>query len=261
MARMLPELCQGSNSMQKPRILLIEDTDSVREVLTRQLEALGMAVTALADGDMVKRELDKTRYDLVMADLHLPNCSGFDIARFAHAKKCKVVLVSGDSKVTAREDLLTSQFDQILTKPVNMDILKDMLVQHSLLEGTGNAAKIEVAADKFDESGSINITSLEEQMGELDDLALQMLKRFPTMMKPLVMDIEACAKSGDLKKLVETAHSLKGAARSAGADHLGLLLERIQEAATNGQINTPEVTEMNAEFDRVQNAIQKLCAA
>lgn len=258
---MLPELCQGSNCMQKPRILLIEDTDSVREVLTRQLEALGMAVTALADGDLVKRELDQNPYDLVMADLHLPNCSGFDIARFAHAKKCKVVLVSGDSKVTSREDLLTAQFDQILTKPVNMDILKNMLVQHSLLKGEEIAAKKEAPADKFDESGCINITSLEEQMGELDDLALQMLKRFPTMMKPLVLDIENHVKSGDMEKLVETAHSLKGAARSAGADRLGLILERIQDAATNGQISTPEVTEMNTEFERVQNAIQKLCAA
>ena len=69
--------------MRQAQILLIEDTDSVREVITRQLEALGAIVTALADGDTVKRELDAKDYDLVIADIELAQGNGLDVIRYA----------------------------------------------------------------------------------------------------------------------------------------------------------------------------------
>lgn len=245
--------------MHKSRILLIEDTDSVREVLARQLEALGVSVTALADGDNVKRELDKTRYDLVIADLHLPNISGFDIARFANAKNCKVILLSGDTLAAGRDDFLTAQFDQILTKPVNLQTLKDMLLQHGLI----SADETIVANTNYDMDGkgqsAINLKALSEQMGQLDDVALQMLAKFPAMMRPLVQRISDPQMHNDLKQLVDLTHSLKGAARSAGALILGDLCEKIQELSNNKIYDKIQIEILIAEFARVEIEINDLC--
>jgi len=245
--------------MQKSQILLIEDTETVRDVLTRQLEALGMAVTALDDGDHVKRELDKTKYDLVIADLHLPNCSGFDIARFANAKNCKVILLSGDTNVALREDLLTAQFDQILTKPVSLQNLKDMLVKHHLLDAETDEGRHLTTDSIYDESGALNLTLLEEQMGQLDSVALQMLARFPVMMRPLVQQIMDCASLNKPKIMFEVAHSLKGAAQSAGAVHLGYIANMIQESAANQMIDPDQIKALELEFEKVEKAIHALC--
>lgn len=242
--------------MHHPRILLVEDTDSVREVLSRQLEVLGGIVTALPDGDHVKRELDQTRYDLVIADLHLPNCSGFDIARFAHAKRCKVVLLSGDTIAASRDDLLTAQFDRILTKPVTLQTLKDLLIEQGLIEKISVHSKNNQLADP---NAAINMQALQEQMGLLDEVAFKMLARFPVMMRPLADHMADAAKHRDMKQLVETAHSLKGAAYSAGALTLGEMAKRTQQLAEDNMIEQPLIEALLAEFARVETEINDMC--
>ena len=244
--------------MQNPRILLIEDTDSVREVLSRQLEILGASVTALADGDMVKRELDKISYDLVIADLHLPNCSGFDIARFAKAKNCKIILLSGDAQAAGRDDFLTAQFDQVLLKPVTLQNLKNMLLKHGLISND-DPIIANTNFDRTDLKSAINLRVLEEQMGNLDSVAIQMLARFPEMMRPLVQKISDPAVMHDKEALKYIAHSLKSAARSAGALLLGDMVERVQEQATKNVYDQKQIDALCAEFSRVEMELHDLC--
>lgn len=245
--------------MKKAHILLIEDTDSVREVLTRQLEVLGVKVTALSDGDGVKRELENTAFDLVIADLHLPNCSGIDIARFAKAKDCKIILMSGDNDVETRPDLINGQFEQILSKPVTMEKLKKTLNTHNIDIVQNKVSEIYYSPTEYDETGSIHLLSLQEQMGELDEAAVSMLSRFPDMMRPLVTELENALCLHDMKRVSEIAHSLKGAAKSAGAHILVKICEDIQNAADINQLNETKTDELQIEFVRVDDALQKLC--
>lgn len=240
---------------------MIEDTDSVREVLTRQLEILGVDVTSLADGDRVKRELDKTHFDLVIADLHLPDCSGVDIARFAKAKDCRIILLSGDTNVETRADLINAQFDQILAKPVTLDKLQNILIDYRLISSLNKVVDLSASQSEYDETGAIHLVSLEEQMGELDDVALQMLSRFPHMMKPLVAQIGNAFLNHDMKQVAEISHSLKGAAQSAGAHCLSKVCDNIQNAAQNNQPDEIKIDELEIEFTRVGKALHKLCQA
>ena len=242
--------------MPKGQILFIEDNDSVREVVTRQLEALGMIVTALPDGDRVKQELSKTVYDLVIADLHLPDCSGFDIARFANAKNCKIILLSGDAHAATRGDSLTAQFDEIWMKPVTLQNLKQLLERHHLVTEEPKDAANSNSLSLEDISGAIDIRVLEEQMGYLDDAALDMLGRFPNMMRPLVQQIQQSRNAADI---FEIAHSLKGAARSAGAMRLGSVAELIQNEAGSGTIEPTSLQSLFDEFQKAETAIEMLC--
>lgn len=247
--------------MKKSHILLIEDTDSVREVLTRQLEVLGTEVTALADGDGVKRELDKTHFDLVIADLHLPDCSGVDIARFAKAKNCRIILLSGDSNVENRPDLKHSQFDQILSKPITLEKLQSLLLTYDLVTATDRNFTDMSSHSEFDETGSIHLVSLEEQMGELDDVALHMLSRFPDMMRPLAEDLAQAIMNYDTRRVSELAHSLKGAARSAGAHMLAKICEDIQNIAEANHVDGIDIDKLKNEFITVEKALQRLCSS
>lgn len=247
--------------MKKSRILLVEDTDSVREVLTRQLEALGVSVTALADGDGVKRELEDTQFDLVIADLHLPNCSGVDIARFAKAKNCKIILMSGDNNVETRPDLINGQFEQILSKPVTMEKWQEILLTYGLMSDADKIYNSSIGQKEYDETGSIHLVSLQEQMGELDESAIAMLLRFPDMMRPLVTDLENALSLHDMRRVGEISHSLKGAAKSAGAHALARICEDIQNAANANRLNDIHTDELQIEFVKVDDALQKLCKA
>lgn len=248
--------------MKQVKILLVEDTDSVREVLTRQLEALGASVTALADGERVKSVLnaDPTKpYDLVIADLQLPDCSGVDIARFAHAKRCKVVLLTGEGGLGTRFDIKSAGFDEVLSKPISLDELQQVLSRFGLLGGVSSVSATG-QPHLIDETGVLDMVSLHEQMGELDGAALNMLSRFPDMMRPLFQRLVEAAINQNFLDVSDIAHSLKSAARSAGAMELGALCEKMQRDADRKNIFPSDITELQSQFASVEFALQRLCA-
>ena len=243
---------------KQARILLVEDTDSVREVLTRQLEALGVSVTALADGDRVKSVLNTAPYDLVIADLKLPDCSGVDIARFAHAKNCKVVLLTGEGGIGSRLDIKSAGFDEVLSKPISLDQLQQLLLNFSLLKDSVSHV---VAEDgMIDTTGVLDMQALREQMGKLDTAALSMLSRFPDMMRPLFQNLVNFANAQNFSDTSDAAHSLKSAARSAGAMELGDLCEKIQYNSDRKKIVPVDISELQSQFASVEFAIKRLCA-
>jgi len=243
--------------MKHARILLIEDTDSVREVLTRQLQVLGVEVTALPDGSQVKSMLSKMSFDLVIADLQLPDCSGVDVARFARAQHCRVILLSGEGGLGSRLDVASAGFEDVLTKPISLQQLQQILEKYELVGKTGQVGLS--GASEMDVTGVIDLNMLREQMGDLDAAALNMLARFPDMMRPLVRQLGDLSRDENLSGLFEVAHSLKGAARSAGAIHLGDLCDQIQIVAKSGRVDNSGCDELQTEFLRVEDAIKKLC--
>lgn len=244
--------------MKQVKILLVEDTDSVRQVLARQLEILGATVTALADGDRVKSVLNSDHYDLVIADLKLPDCSGVDIARFAHAKKCKIILLSGEGGLGSRLDVKSAGFDAVISKPISLEQLQQVLVDFGLLNNTN---PIEIHEDGLvDTTGVLDMGALREQMGDLDSSALGMLSRFPDMMRPLYQKLLDSVSSDNYPDISDVAHSLKSAARSAGAMEFGELCERIQHDAERKKIVSADISELQCQFASVEFAIKRLCA-
>jgi CheY-like chemotaxis protein/HPt (histidine-containing phosphotransfer) domain-containing protein len=248
----------GVFRVKQAQILLIEDTDAVREVLTRQLEALGVAVRALPDGSRAKEFLSATDFDLVIADLQLPDCSGVDIARFSRARNVPVILLSGESGLTDRPEVAFAGFEDILTKPLSLYQLQNILLRYGLIDKS--AAVVASSDYEMDETGVLDVAVIREQMGELDEVALQMISRFPDMMRPLLQKIIKAENSGDVSTLAEAAHSLKGAARSAGAMNLGLFCEQVQDLAQNGTADSDSIKKIEDEFLKVESAIKKLRA-
>lgn len=63
----------------KPRILVIDDSATVRNVLTKQLEVFGAKVTLAEDGEKGWLEAIRTKYDLIIADIDMPKLNGIDL--------------------------------------------------------------------------------------------------------------------------------------------------------------------------------------
>jgi CheY-like chemotaxis protein len=79
------------------RILVIEDDQSVRDVLQSLLEGLGHDVRSAADGALGLEELARADYDVVISDMIMPNLDGILTCseirdRFPHVR---VIAMSG----------------------------------------------------------------------------------------------------------------------------------------------------------------------
>jgi len=90
-----------SRHFLKGRVLLVDDEDSVRDVLVRILEWWGLDVTAADSGAAAYEvfEADPQRFDVVITDQTMPQMSGASLARkiLAVRPKLPVILCSGYS--------------------------------------------------------------------------------------------------------------------------------------------------------------------
>lgn len=102
------------------RVLLVEDEDMVRKVVSRMLVARGFEVHAAASGAEAKALFNAPgleAFDLLVTDLVMPDGGGMSVARELTARmpNLKVLLVSGYSPSSA--DGLGTERYRFLTKP------------------------------------------------------------------------------------------------------------------------------------------------
>jgi len=104
-------------------VLLVEDSLTQAEVMTRYLKEEGLAVVSVTSGEEAQVKLKSQRPDLVIADVILPGQSGFELCHNlktnSNTKRIPVVICS--SKNTAADQLWGSMLgaDAYIPKPIN----------------------------------------------------------------------------------------------------------------------------------------------
>lgn len=66
-------------------ILIVDDSDSIREVVSFTLESAGHQVMKAVDGQDALKFLNGTNIDLIITDLHMPNMDGIELIRAVRA--------------------------------------------------------------------------------------------------------------------------------------------------------------------------------
>ena len=102
------------------QVLLVEDDEPTRELLTRVLAADGWAVTAANNGVEALVQLEKMTPDLVLLDLMMPRMDGFEFLTHFRAKEryqaIPVVVVTAKELTADDEQRLNESVTEILAK-------------------------------------------------------------------------------------------------------------------------------------------------
>jgi PAS domain S-box-containing protein len=110
------------------RVLLVEDHDDTRLVLTKLLTSYGCKVTAAASVKEAVAAAEHDTFDLLLSDIGLPDGSGMDVMKHMAARSnIRGIALSGFGQ---DEDLRRSReagFATHLTKPVNFQTLRDVI--------------------------------------------------------------------------------------------------------------------------------------
>ncbi|HXJ93025.1 MAG TPA: sigma-54 dependent transcriptional regulator [Terriglobia bacterium] len=124
--------------MTKNRILIVDDDSSLRRVLEVQLEQEGYAAVSAGSAQQALSMLQVQGYDLVVADLKMPECSGISLLRQIRSQYPEtviIILTAFGTVETAVEAMKAGAYDY-LTKPVHPDELSLVVrraLEHSLL--------------------------------------------------------------------------------------------------------------------------------
>lgn len=115
-----PRDVEGTASVDRPRVLVVDDSVTTRSLVKSVLEAAGYRVMAAADGAEAWRMLQEHGADLVVADVEMPRMTGFEltdaIRRSRRFAELPVVLVTGLEKDEDRRRGLEAGADAYLGK-------------------------------------------------------------------------------------------------------------------------------------------------
>jgi two-component system phosphate regulon response regulator PhoB len=104
--------------VEQHRVLVVDDDEQVRTLVSWQLEAEGFTVTGAADGAVALSAVEADPPDLVVLDLSLPAVDGLDVlTRLRRSSAIPVIVVTGRGGETDRIVGLDLGADDYLVKP------------------------------------------------------------------------------------------------------------------------------------------------
>ncbi len=121
----------------KTRLLFVDDDDTFRLVLHRELVGLTYDVTSVADAETALDHLQHNRIDIALVDLRLPGMDGLEFLRTIKERdpNLPVILLTGHGSFPdAVEAMRAGAFD-FLTKPASLDEL-DIALRRAAEHGT-----------------------------------------------------------------------------------------------------------------------------
>jgi excisionase family DNA binding protein len=104
---------------ERPRILVVDDEATIRDLLAKTLALAEYDVDTAADGRSACERLRMYQYDLLIADLKMPGMDGLAVIREAKRLKADipVIIITGYSTESAAIDAVNLGVAGYLTKP------------------------------------------------------------------------------------------------------------------------------------------------
>ena len=124
-------------------ILLVEDKESLRQMLRLTLEKAGYSVDEACDGAEARRKLNDARYNLVVTDLKMPRADGLEVLRAAKNADANtaVILLTAYGTIDEAVQAVKEGAYEFLQKPVDSRHLL-LLVQRAIEEARLRAENI-----------------------------------------------------------------------------------------------------------------------
>ncbi|MDP2960572.1 MAG: sigma-54 dependent transcriptional regulator, partial [candidate division Zixibacteria bacterium] len=116
-----------------PSILVIDDKESMRQMLAKTLESEGFEVDTARDGEGGLDKAKEKRFDLILTDLKLPKMDGLEVLssiKDLDPEVAVIVMTAYGTIETAVQAIKQGAFD-FLTKPFDVDHLH-VLIQRAL---------------------------------------------------------------------------------------------------------------------------------
>jgi two-component system cell cycle response regulator DivK len=113
------------------RILLVEDNEMNRDMLSRRLQRKGFLVEMAVDGQLGLEAAQRELPDLVLLDMDLPVVDGWEVARRLKAdertRAVPIIALTAHAMVGDRDRALDAGCDDYDTKPVEFTRLLDKI--------------------------------------------------------------------------------------------------------------------------------------
>lgn len=162
-------------------VLVVDDMEANRAVITRRLERLAYQVMSVESGAIALDAINVSMPDIVLLDYMMPQMNGIEVLRELRANRrtrdLPVIMVTARAEASATVEALEAGADDYVTKPIDFDVLRARI--ETQLVKRRNVANIRRSNEALDEKvaiRSITLANLESELKE-EILRRQQLER------------------------------------------------------------------------------------
>lgn len=124
------------------KVLIVDDQESVREVLAECLELGGYELCLASNGDEGLRQLSEHRPDLVITDMRMPGMDGYEFCRLIrNVSSVPIIMLTGLAEAAPDAPSL-NLVDAFIAKPVK---IHELLAQVAALLSDGRTVGEDVS--------------------------------------------------------------------------------------------------------------------
>ena len=174
------------------KVLLVDDEEAIREMMTATLEHKGFEVVTAANVNEALKLITTEAFDVLITDLHMPNPSdGFAvITAMRHIQpNALTLLVSGYPDVKSAMDAILLEADEIIVKPFEPKQIADLVRDKLITRKIAAPAPKERVAEIFQRSTGLIVEDW-----------LRRIKKTPELSRVVLSDQE---RTGYLPKLID----------------------------------------------------------
>jgi CheY-like chemotaxis protein len=182
-------------------VLVAEDNPSNQMLIMLLLGKLGFETTIAKDGQIAVDLFESKPFRAVMMDMMMPNMNGYEATRTLRKRGVEVpiIAVTANAMTGDKEKCLVAGCDDYISKPITMEKLKQTLLTFLEPEASSDSEQ----------------TAISSELANDPDLCI-VAEMFVERLNQLTDSIKQAMQDGDVKKLKDLFHEIKGAGGSAG---------------------------------------------
>lgn len=257
-------------------VLLAEDNPVNQEVAKGMLESLGCHVEVVTNGQEALGALERSTYDLVLMDWHMPQLDGLAATRQIRAKeqqttasRLPIIALTANVMAGDRQQCLAAGMDDYLSKPFSQEQLLTVLRRWSPFSSVPltqrkspapelpkpTPAQTEPPSPMLDPKPLANIRAL--QRPGKPDLVRTVLEQYLTTTPPLLQELQSALARNDAAAVQRNAHSLKSSSVTIGAVIIASLSKELESLGKTQELATAAtvISRIEAAYADVHEAL------
>jgi signal transduction histidine kinase/CheY-like chemotaxis protein/HPt (histidine-containing phosphotransfer) domain-containing protein len=225
------------------RVLLAEDNPVNQRVAVRQLEKLGIAADAVANGVEAIEAISRHDYALLLMDVQMPEMDGFTAARELRRRGATLPIVALTANALAgdRERCLATGMNDYLSKPIVETELLRVLQQF-----------LPAKAVTFDQTTVARLREMGDEF--FAEVAKIYLEDAPLRVEAIRKAIDA----NDARALATAAHAFSSGSGNIGAAEVHQLCSQLESMGNEGRMSgaADKLAELERAFARVEHDLR-----
>jgi two-component system, cell cycle response regulator DivK len=121
---------------QAKKVLIAEDSSVIQNLTKKILQFQNFEIHSAKNGQKVIEMIKNEKFDIILMDINMPIMDGMECAKHIRSQegeisKIPIVAITGNAKNYSEDQFKDAGIDEILYKPLDFDVLVEVVKKHT----------------------------------------------------------------------------------------------------------------------------------